>query len=311
MAKILVTPRSITSQGHSALSALTNAGYEIILATPGQQPSENELIERLPGCVGMLAGVEKISARALAAATELQVISRNGVGIDGIDLAAAESRGIRVCRAEGSNARGVAELAIGLLLSLARAIPSGDRAIKSDQWERRQGIELEGKTLGIVGCGRIGRLVCEFALALDMRVLAYDVVPDSTYAPSDRFSFVSLDHLFENADAITLHCPASVEDEALLDCAALSKLKHGVFLINTARPNLIDIDALISKLDNAEVRAAAVDVFEIEPPIGDRLAKHPRVIATPHIGGFTHESIDRAVQMAVDNLLETLCPVVQ
>ena len=175
--KILVTPRSVTKNGHPSLERLRTAGFEVVYCTPGKSPSEDELSALLQECVGYLAGVEPVTARVLSAARNLKVISRNGTGVDNIDLAAAKQRGIRICRAEGANARGVAELAIGLMLALARAIPASDRAIKADQWERHTGFELEGKTLGLIGCGRIGRLVARMATGLDLRVIIHDIVP--------------------------------------------------------------------------------------------------------------------------------------
>jgi phosphoglycerate dehydrogenase-like enzyme len=158
MAKILITPRSLTQHGHPALDMLKKAGYEIIFSTPGKQPDEEELLRILPGCVGMLAGVEKISAKVLEAAKDLKAISRNGTGVDTIDLKAAERLNIKILRAEGANAQGVAELTIGLMFSMIRAIPFSSEQMKSGKWSRKQGIEVIGKTLGLIGCGKVGCL---------------------------------------------------------------------------------------------------------------------------------------------------------
>ncbi|HHN47277.1 MAG TPA: oxidoreductase, partial [Planctomycetes bacterium] len=137
--KILVTPRSVTKSGHPSLERLKKAGFEVIFCTPGVQPSEEELLKLLPGCAGMLAGVEPISARVLAAARGLKAISRNGTGVDNVDIPAAEKLGIRVLRAEGANARGVAELALGHILAAVRSIPASDAALKAEKWERFKG----------------------------------------------------------------------------------------------------------------------------------------------------------------------------
>lgn len=296
--RILVTPRSVTQHGHSALQKLRDAGWEVVFCTPGRMPDEEELIRLLPGCVGYLAGVEKITARVLEVATGLRVISRNGTGVDNVDTAAARARGIVVCRAEGANARGVAELAIGLMLALARAIPASDRAIKAGRWERQTGFELEGKTLGLIGCGRIGRLVAKMAAGLDLRVVAYDV------APATDMAMAPLEEVFSMADVISLHCPAG--EKPVVDAAALAQMKRGALLINTARAGLLDEAAVLAALESGQLGGLASDVLEGEPPANRRLAEHPRVIVTPHAGGLTRESVDRAISVAVDHLLETL-----
>src|SRR6478752_871511 len=172
--RILVTPRSATKSGHPSLAALAEGGFEVVLSRPEVLPTEEDLLQRLPGCVGYLAGVETISAAVLENATELKAISRNGTGADAIDLAAAERLGIKVLRAQGANARGVAELAMALLLCISRSLTQSDRSIKAQRWERHEGFELEGRTLGLVGCGQIGRLVTGFGLAFGMEIVAYD-----------------------------------------------------------------------------------------------------------------------------------------
>ena len=296
--RILVTPRSVTQHGHSALQKLRDAGWEVVFCTPGRQPDEEELIRLLPGCVGYLAGVEKITARVLAGAAGLRVISRNGTGVDNVDTAAARARGIVVCRAEGANARGVAELAIGLMLALARAIPASDRAIKAGRWDRQTGFELEGKTLGLIGCGRIGRLVAKMAAGLDLRVVAYDV------APATDMAMAPLEEVFAMADVISLHCPAG--EKPVVDAAALAQMRRGTLLINTARAGLLDEAAVLAALESGQLGGLASDVLAGEPPANRRLAEHPRVIVMPHAGGLTRESVDRAVTVAVVNLLDAL-----
>jgi phosphoglycerate dehydrogenase-like enzyme len=300
--KILVTPRSLTTGGHPALARLTAAGYEVVLGPAGKMPTAEDLMRLLPGCVGWLAGVERIGDDVLAAATDLRVITRNGTGVDAIDLDAARRRGIDVRRAEGANARGVAELAIGLILAIARSIPFSDAAIKAGGWERRKGIELEGKTLGIVGCGKIGRIVAGIARGLGMDVVGHDpFAKDSANLP-----LLAIDDLLAASDVITLHCPPPADGTPLLDARRLALTKPGVLIVNTARHELIDIPALVAAIDRGHVAGAALDVFDAEPPIGRAHLASDRVIATPHIGGFTDESVDRAVDVAVDNLLEAL-----
>jgi D-3-phosphoglycerate dehydrogenase len=249
MKKILVTPRSLTKAGHPAFEKFKKAGYEVIFCTPGKQPEEEELLRLLPGCVGYLAGVEKVSARVLESAGELKVISRNGSGIDNIDLKAAEKLGICICKTEGANAKGVAELTIGLMLALARWIPFHDGKMKGEVWERRKGVELENRTLGLVGCGQIGMEVAVRALGLGMRVIAYRRHPDPGFAPSKRFSWVSFDELLGESDVISLHRPASPSGEPVMNPTAIGKMKKGAYLINTARASLVDERAVMEAPD--------------------------------------------------------------
>ncbi len=306
MKKILVTPRSLTRDGHPALEKLKAAGYDVIFSTPGEQPNEEELLRLLPGCVGMLAGVEPVSARVLETAQGLKAISRNGVGIDSIDAEAAERLNIKILKAIGANARGVAELAIGFLFTLTRAIPASDAGIKAGAWKRKKGIELYGRTLGIVGCGKIGKYVAEMAVGLGMQVIAYDMDPDASFTPSPNFRFGSFDEVLQASDLISLHCPSPEDGKPLIGSDALARMKKGVYLINTARAALIDEQAVLEALNSGQLEGFATDVYRKEPPEASPLFSHERVITTPHVGGFTEESVDNATTMAVDNLLQAL-----
>jgi len=306
MPKILITPRSLTREGDPALDLLKKAGYELVLCTPGKSPDEEELIRLLPGCVGWLAGVEKISARVLEKAAGLKAISRNGTGVDSIDLDACRRLGIAVLKADGANARGVAELTVALLLSLLRSLTFSDARMKSGGWERRQGSELEGRTLGVIGCGKIGKLVARFALAMDMRVLAYDAFPDHSFSPAPGFRWVSREEVLREADAVTLHCPHTPGGPPLIDRAAVGSMKKGVFLLNTARAGLVDKDAVLEGIQQGKIGGYAVDAYDREPPEPHPLFSHEKVITTPHIGAFTAESVSRATRAAVDNLLNAL-----
>jgi D-3-phosphoglycerate dehydrogenase len=306
MEKILITPRSLTREGHPSLDLLKDAGYEIVFTTPGKQPSEEELLEKLPGCVGYLAGVEQISKRVLESARELKVISRNGTGIDNIDLDAARRLNIDICRTEGANAKGVAELTIALMFSLVRYIPFHNEEIKSERWERRKGIELEEKTIGLVGCGQIGMETALRSLGLGMRVLAYRRHPDLSFAPSERFGWVSFEELLSKSDIISLHRPADPAGKPVITEDSIRKMKRGIYIINTARASLLDESAVLKALEEGRIAGVATDVYAKEPPEEYSLFKHERVIATPHLGGYTEESVDRATIGAVENLINAL-----
>jgi phosphoglycerate dehydrogenase-like enzyme len=288
------------------LEKIRKAGFDILFPSPGAQPTEAQLLAAIPGAIGYLAGVERISASVLGQASKLRVISRNGTGVDNIDLAAAKARGIEIRRAEGANARGVAELAFGQLLAALRNLPASDASLKAGGWSRRKGRELEGKTLGIVGCGKIGKLVARFALAFDMDVIAYDLFPDTKFKPSERFRFASLDELVAKADFLSLHCPPAPDGKPVLGAAEIAAMKRGAVVVNTARQGLVDEAAMLAALDKGRIAAYALDAFDKEPPEDRAIIANPNVIATPHIGGFTEESIDRATEVAVDNLLDSL-----
>ncbi len=308
MSRILVTPRSLTRAPDPALKTLEQDGHELVFSQAGEMPDEAALLALAPGCVGWPAGVEPISPRVLEAASGLRAISRNGAGADNIPLDVADRLGIKVMRAGGANARGVAELAFGLALAALRHVPEQCAALKAGAWRRRMGLELEGRVFGLVGCGAIGRLAARFALAFDAQVRAYDPYPDGGFRPDGDFEWASLDTVLEQAEVLSLHCPMPADGRAVLDSAAIARLAPGCHVVNTARAGLVDEAAMLAALEREQVRVYAADVFAVEPPPLSGLLRHDRVIATPHIGGFTAESVRRATVVAVDNLRQALAP---
>ena len=306
MNRILITPRSLTRSPDPALRALEEDGYELVFSRPGETPDEAALMALLPGCVGWLAGVEPVSARVLEGARGLRAISRNGTGSDNLPVDAARRLGIKVLRAEGANARGVAELAFGLVLASLRHIPEQSTALKGGIWERRTGLEIEGRTLGLIGCGAVGRLVARFALALDARVRVHDPYPDPGFTPSGDFGWASFDEVLAEAEMLSLHCPMPADGSAVLGEAAIRRMRQGCVVVNTARAALVDDAAMLAALESGRIGFYSTDVFVAEPPAPSALLAHPRVIATPHIGGLTSESVRRATVAAVANLRQAL-----
>lgn len=302
-ARILVTPRSLTRDGHRSIDLLREAGYEVLMPAVGRQPTEQELLGVVPDCVGYLAGVEPITATVIGAAKQLRAISRNGVGIDTIDEKAAEAAGIRILTTPGANANGVAELAMAFVFALARAIPVSDRVIRAGGWERFRGVELHSATLGIVGCGSVGRLVAQAATGLGMRVVGYDPYPRADFGP-EGFAWAGFDEVFRRSQFVTLHCPPS--DAPIVTSHVLSLMPDSSYIVNTARAGLVEPDAVLAALESGKLAGYAADTHDTEPPTDRRLVNHERVIATPHIGGYTVESVDRAAVAAAENLLEAL-----
>jgi D-3-phosphoglycerate dehydrogenase len=305
--RILVTPRSLTAAGldhQPDLEPLRAAGFELVAGPAGRTPTEDELLQLVPGVTGWLAGVEQISARVLAAADSLRVLSRNGVGADAVDLQAAESHGIRVELARGANARGVAELAVLLTLAALRSLPQSHAALKAGRWERTLGREMPDVTLGVVGFGAVGRIVAGLASAMGATVLAYD--PFTPVLPESGATAATLEELFTRSDVVSLHSPPPADGRPLVGASLLGLLPRGAALINTARSALVDDDAVLSALDSGALSAYAVDAFASEPPTITPLLAHERTILSPHLGGYTDASVRRATQQAVANLLDNL-----
>jgi D-3-phosphoglycerate dehydrogenase len=307
--RVLITPRSLTEKRAPVLGLLEASGFELIFASPGRVPTEEQLLDLLPDCVGWIAGVEPISERVLRAATKLRVISRNGTGTDNIPLGVAKELGIRIERADGANARGVAELSIALMLAALRNIPELNHALKENQWQRRIGIEILDRLVVLIGCGAVGRMVVQMAIGLGARTAAYDPFPNHSFMPAGagEFRWISFEEAIGTADIISLHCPPLENGFPLFSSSVLDRMKQGCCLVNTARANLVDESAVLDSLENGRLRAYATDVFDPEPPPAESpLLAHPRVIATPHLGGFTEESVGRAAEAAVRNLLAAL-----
>ena len=306
MGRILITPRSLSKGNHPALAPLTEAGFDFVTPSPGQTPSEADLIAAVPGCVGWLAGVEPVSDAVIAAATELRVISRNGSGVDNLPLATLEARGIELRRAEGTNARGVAELALALTLVGLRDIVATHEGMRRGTWPRRIGTEILDAEIGIIGLGAIGSTFAEFCLDLGASVRGFD-----PFAPHDRighpnFRRTDFKNTIAGATVLSLHAPMPEDGQPLIGRAEFEGLTAGAVIVNTARAGLVDEAALFTALQNGQVGTYATDVFNTEPPEPSPLLRHSRVVTTTHIGGFTAASVERSTRRAVENLLDAL-----
>lgn len=251
----------------------------------------------------------KVDAEMIEAATRLRVVGRAGTGVDNVDVAAATRRGIVVCNAAGSNALSAAEHAVALMLAQARNIPQAHAALVDGRWERSKfgGIEVSGKTLGVLGFGRIGQLVAERAKGLGMNVIGYDpFVADGRFRELGVDRAETPDDLYAVSDFISLHLASSPETRGMMNAEAFSKMKPGARIVNDARGDIIDTDALVAAISEGRIAGAAIDVFPTEPTTESPLFGLPGVIVTPHLGASTEEAQDRAGVVVAEQVAAAL-----
>ena len=296
---VAVTPRSFRLTPGEHLERL-RAELDVRLPDVERPLVEDEMVELVRGCAGLIVGVDPVTARVLEAGP-LRVVVKFGSGMDNIDVDAARTLGVRVSSTPGANARSVAELAVGLLLALARNVALHDRSVRAGSWKRITGIELAGKRLGIVGYGAVGREVGRLAQGLDMDVVAHDPLVEDADVP-----LLPLDELLATSDAVSLHVPLTSETRGLVGADELAAMKPTALLLNTARGGLVDEHALADALRSARLGGAALDGFE-EEPLGDSpLRELDNVVLSPHAGAATRDAALRTAARAVDQLLSEL-----
>jgi len=274
--------------------ALLQQRSEFRVTVQAKRLSEDELIPQVKDVVALVVRSEtKVSRKVIEAAPRLRVVGRAGVGVDNVDVEAATQRGVVVMNTPSGNTISTAELTFSMLMALARNIPQAHMCMKAGKWERKQfqGIELYNKTLGILGMGRIGSEVARRAIAFGMRVLAYDPYLALSRAKALQVELVELEELYARADFITVHMPISSETKGMLNAAAFSRMKKGVRILNCARGGIVNEADLLAALQSGQVAAAALDVYETEPPPADfALRALPQVVMTPHLGASTEEA---------------------
>lgn len=291
MPKVLVCPLVLHGVRGPYFDVLEQAGLEVVFPAPGEPLGKPEvLIRRLQGISAVLASVEPYSPEVLSA-SHLRVIARMGVGYDAIDVAAATAANVAVTYAPGTNDVSVAELTLALILGVFRGFPARYHEVTKGTWRRKALPRLAGKTLGLVGLGRIGKAVAPRAQGLGLKVIAYDPYPDRAYAAERGVSLVTFEQLLEQSDIVSLHLPGTRETRDLIDAQALAKMKPGSVLINTARGALVDEDALVESLQKGHLAGAGLDVFKSEPlPLDSPLLQLDNVLLSPHMGGLDLES---------------------
>jgi D-3-phosphoglycerate dehydrogenase len=302
LARILVT-EEIAETG---LARLRDAGHEVDVRLG---LSTDELVEAIRGAHALIIrSATQVTGDVLTAAIDLSVVGRAGIGLDNVDVGEATARGVMVVNAPQSNILSAAEHTMALILAQARNIPQAHNALVAGKWERSRwsGVELHGKTLGVVGLGRVGALVAQRALAFGMRLVAYDPYVSADRARQMSVELMSLEELMAEADVVSIHLPKTPETIGLVDKDLLARAKPGLRIVNTARGGIIDEDALLGALEEGIVAGAALDVFSTEPCTDSPLFGRPDVVVTPHLGASTSEAQDKAGVTIADQVLLAL-----
>jgi D-3-phosphoglycerate dehydrogenase len=307
----MVRPRVLITEPIHPIGVERLAREAEVINLPAR-PGES-IDQHLPEVEAVVVRTAKLDATWMDRAPRLRIIAKHGVGVDNIDVDAANARGIVVTSTPGANAEAVAEHALTLMLVLARQIPASSRMLLDGKWGEARGTalstDLQGKTLGLIGLGNIGGRLAEIARGgLGMRVLAYD-----PYARSERAAELGVElvpdlgPLLEAADVISIHTPLTPETRGIVDAAALRRMKPTTILINCARGGLVDENALLAALDAGELAGAGLDVFEEEPPLPDHpLLHHPKVVVTPHVAGGSKEARRLTAETLADDVLRVL-----
>lgn len=304
---VLITTPSFGAQSDRPWRALEAAGLEARRPAASHPLSSAQLVAEVGDATAVIVGLDTVDRSFFANAPGVRVVAKHGVGVDNIDLDAAREAGVRVVNAPGSNSGAVADLTWALMLALARKVVPAHGSMLENRWDRFSGTELAGRTLGVLGFGRIGQAVARRAAGFDLHVVAYDpYVPDEVFAERGvrRVEFAEA---VASADFLSLHLPGAPGAAALLGAAELATLPHGAFLVNAARGGLVDEDALVTMLHDGRLGGAALDAFEHEPlPADSPLLTAPNVILTPHIGAFTDVANAAMGEIAVEDVRRIL-----
>lgn len=305
--KVLVTPTSYGTQDPSLKPFLEEQVGQVVYNPTGKPLKAGQLIELLAGVDGYIAGLDEITAEVLDSASQLKVVSRYGVGFNNVDLNAARNKGIVVTNTPGANAKSVAELTIALILNLLRPVIPADRQTKTGDWPRFKGISLEGKTVGLLGLGAIGKETARRLAGFDCRILAYDLFQDEEFARQNQVEFQPLDDILAASDVISLHLPGIPETDRMVNDEFLGQMKDGAILVNTARGELLDEEAVVRALESGKLKGAALDVFREEPPVAENpLLKFENVITTPHMGAHSDSATNGMGWMSTRDCLAVL-----
>lgn len=303
--KVLTSPSSFGQCGSEPFDLLARHGFEVINNPFGRKLTEDEVIEIASDCVGIVAGVEPLTARVIDALSNLKCISRVGVGMDNVDIAYAKTKGIAVVNTPDGPTLPVAELTLAMTMALLRKIPQAHHNLKNGVWKKEIGNLLYGKTVGVIGLGRIGRKVATIFRALGNQVIGYDLVPDEDWSNQNSVTISSMEKVLKEADIITLHIPGNADKSPVLSKNELDMIKPSAILINIARGGVVDEEALYESLKKLEIGGAALDVYAKEPYDG-RLIELDNIIFTPHLGSYAAEAKLQMEIDAVKNLIDEM-----
>jgi D-3-phosphoglycerate dehydrogenase len=305
--RVLITAQTFRRVEGDHQQKLLDAGCELIDSPYPRAATADELLPLVRDVDAVLASTDAFTRRVIESAGRLKIVARSGVGYDAIDCDAAAERGVWVTVTPGTNELSVADHTLAFILALARHLIPEVADTKAGNWKRPIGVELGGQTLGLVGFGRIGRQVAMRARPFGMNVVVYDVFQDEKAAAEVGARYVSLDELLATSDFVSLHAPALPQTQNIINAQTLGQMKRGAYLINTARGELVDEEALVNALRGGQIAGAALDVFKQEPPPRDHpLLALPNVIATSHVAGVTRQSAQRMAALAADNIVAVL-----
>lgn len=303
--KILTSPSSFGQVGNEPVELLLQNGYEVINNPYGRKLTEDEVIELAADCIGIVAGVEPLTARVMDALPKLKCISRVGIGMDSVDLKYAAEKGIIVTNTPDGPTRAVAELTLAMTLSLLRKIPQAHADLKNKVWKKQVGNLFLNKVVGVVGLGRIGKLVSQLFRGIGNPVIGYDPYADTAWATDNGVELVDFDTLLTKADVVTIHVPGNEDGSAVIGAKEIDLMKTGTFLVNISRGGIVDENALYNALSANKLTGAAIDVFSSEPYSGP-LCDLDNVVLTPHLGSYAEEGKLLMEIDAVKNLINAL-----
>jgi len=302
---VLISTSSFAVYDRRPLEMLESNGIGYTLNPYGRTLKPSEVIELVKDHMGIIAGTEQLSKDVLLQLLSLKVISRCGVGLDNVDIDTCNQLNIAVKNTPNSVTQSVAELTLGFMINISRGICSMNQEMRDNVWNKRMGNLVTGKTIGIIGLGRIGKRVAQLLNPFDVNIIAFDPFPDKVWAEKNNIIFVRIDELMKRSDIITIHVPYSEENHHFIDLTKLKIMKKSAYIINVARGGLIDELALYTCLKNGDIGGAVMDVYESEPYSGP-LKELDNVILTPHIGSYAIESRIQMELEATNNIIESI-----
>nr|WP_321483175.1 phosphoglycerate dehydrogenase [uncultured Cohaesibacter sp.] len=301
MVKVLTTSPGFGKHGRVP-DEIAAHGWDLVRCDDTSKP-DGGVSEQIADADILVVGLIPVTADTLVGANNLKAVIKHGVGVDNIDIPACTAQNLPVCNTPAANADAVAELAVGFMYAMARFIPQGHICVTGGKWERRVGTQLGGKTLGIVGLGNIGKRLAKLAIGVGMKVVATDPYADMAFASENCIEILSLEELLGKSDYVSLHIFGGKDNAALINSDTIAKMKPGAKLINLARGEVVDLDAVAAALESGQLDGVAIDAYVTEPPeISHPVFSHPNAIFTPHSGADTKEAVENVGLMVIEDI---------